>query len=170
MTNWTTAPTLIGALGIMFLSAGVSSPATEQETWRQHWMSGRKAYEEGRYAEAGETLNRAVEAARSQKAERADIARILTYRGLAEWANGNWAVAVTDAAESVRLWRRSKTPAHPDFAAALSNLGFLYAVAGNKKGACDPLREAVKTAEQAAAEGQAPLVQSLTDLPPAGFE
>ncbi len=128
----------LSLLGVLCLVL-VSTQAPAQDTlWERYYTAGRKAYRQGRVAEAEKQLLAALQEAEKFVPEDPRLVRNLNSLATLYIKLGNYAEAVTFIRRSLVIQEKVPGPEHPNLATTLNNLATLYRFQG-KYSEAEPL-------------------------------
>ncbi len=117
----------------------VSTQASAQDTlWERYYTAGRKAYRQGRVAEAEKQLLAALQEAEKFVPVDPRLVRNLNSLATLYIKLGNYAESVTFIRRSLVIQEKVPGPAHPNLATTLNNLATLYRFQG-KYAEAEPL-------------------------------
>ncbi len=113
---------LVGLLSLLLATACDPRSAA----WGTHIAAGKKAYEQGDYAEAEKQIKAAVKNAEGFEPEDPRVATTLDNLGELYRAQGQYAEAETFHKRALAIWEKALGPDHPDVATSLNNLAGVY--------------------------------------------
>ena len=125
-------------VAVLCLELLPTQAASQGTLWERNYTAGRKAYRQGRHAEAEKQLLAALQEAEKFVPEDPRLVRNLNSLATLYIKLGNYAEAVTFIRRSLVIQEKVPGPEHPNLATTLHNLATLYRFQG-KYAEAEPL-------------------------------
>ena len=120
----------LSLVGVLFLVLASTQASAQDTLWERYYTAGRKAYRQGRNAEAEKQLLAALQEAEKFVPEDSRLVRNLNSLATLYIKLGNYAESVTFIRRSLVIQEKVPGPAHPNLATTLNNLATLYRFQG----------------------------------------
>ena len=130
--------TRLSLVGVFCLVLTSTQASAQDTLWERYYTAGRKAYRQGRNAEAEKKLLAALQEAEKFVPEDPRLVRNLNSLATLYIKLGNYAESVTFIRRSLVIQEKVPGPAHPNLATTLNNLATLYRFQG-KYAEAEPL-------------------------------